>query len=101
MEATWWGFPKGVSSLSDLRLALYVDGLLDDVTGLIGFCLVPESDESSNNDFDDLSEDDEDEESENISIYFCAVWTRYFPFACSIADFAACWPPGTCCSLFI
>ena len=43
----------GVSSLSYLRLAGNVDDLLDDVTGLVGFCLVPELDESS----DDISDE--------------------------------------------
>ena len=67
-----------------------MDDLLDGVTGLVIFCLVPESDESFENDFDESSEDYEDKESDKISIYFCAVWTRSCSFACSIADFAAC-----------
>ena len=76
--------------LSDLRLARNVDDLLDDVTVLVGFCLVPESDGSSENIFKESSDDDEDEELEKISIYFCAVWTRYCSFACSISAFVAC-----------
>ena len=64
--------------------------LLDNDTGLVGFCLVPNSYESSENVSDESSEDNEDEESDEITIYFCAVWTRYCSFACSIADFAAC-----------
>ena len=44
-------FFKGVSSLSHLCLYGNVDDLLYDVTGLVGFCLAPESDESS----DDVS----------------------------------------------
>ena len=40
-------FFKGVCSLSEFRLSGNVDDLLDDDTGLVGFCLVPESDESS------------------------------------------------------
>ena len=67
-----------------------MDGLLDDVTGLVGFCLVPESDDSSDDIYDKLSEDDEDEEPDEISIYFCAVWTRSCYFTYSIAAFAAC-----------
>ena len=58
MEASWWGCFKGVSSLSDLRLAGNVDDLLDDVNGLVGFCLVPESDDSSYDASDESSEDD-------------------------------------------
>ena len=48
--------------LSDLCSAGNLDDLLDDVTGLVGFCLVPESDELSDNDSKESSEDDEDEE---------------------------------------
>ena len=90
MEASWWGCFKGVYSLSDLSLDGNVDDLLDDVTGLFGFCLVTESYESSNDVSDELSEDDEDKKSDEISIYLCAVWTRSCSFVCSIADFAAC-----------
>ena len=67
-----------------------MDGLLDDVTGLVGFCLVPESDESYDNVSDESSEDKEDKESDKISIYFFAIWTRSCYFACSIAAFEAC-----------
>ena len=67
-----------------------MDYLLDNVTGLVGFFLAPESDESSDNVSNESSEDDEDEESEKISIYFCAVWKRSCYFACSIAAFEAC-----------
>ena len=45
-----------------------MDYLLDDVTGLDGFCHVPESDESSEKNSNESSEDDEDEESDEISI---------------------------------
>ena len=78
-----------------------MDNLLDDLTGLVGVCLVPESDDSLYNVSNESSEDDEDKESEKISIYFCAVWTRSCYFACLIVDFAACWSSITCCSLFI
>ena len=53
-----------------------MDYLLDDVTGLVGFFLVPESYESSDNVSEESSEDDEDEESDEISIYLCAIWIR-------------------------
>ena len=53
VKASWWGCFKGVSSLSDLCLAGNVDDLLDDVTGFVGTCLVPESYESS----DDVSKE--------------------------------------------
>ena len=45
-----------------------MDDLFDDVTGVVGFCLVPESDESSDNVSNKSYEDDEDEESDEISI---------------------------------
>ena len=45
-----------------------MNDLLDDVNVLVGFCLVPESDESSDNDYNQPSKDDEDEESDEISI---------------------------------
>ena len=64
--------------------------LLDDVTALVGICLAPESDESSKDVSDESSEDDDDEESDEISIYLCAVWTRYCSFAFFMAAFAAC-----------
>ena len=51
----------------------------------VGFCLVPESDESSNDVSDESSDEYEDKESDKISIYFRAVWTRSCSFACSIA----------------
>ena len=73
-----------------MRLAVNVDDLLDDITGLVSFCLVTKSDESSDDVYDESSEDDEDEESDEISIYFCAVWILSCSFACSIADFLAC-----------
>ena len=41
-----------------------MDDLLDDVTVLVGFSLLPESDESSDNVSKKLSEDDEDKESD-------------------------------------
>ena len=56
----------------------------------LGFCLLPESDDSSDDVSNESSEDNEDEESEKISIYFRAVWTHYFSFVCSVADFEAC-----------
>ena len=52
---------------------------------LVDFCLVPESDDSSNGVSEVSSDDYEDEESDEISIYFRVVWTHYFSFACSIA----------------
>ena len=59
-----------------MRLAGNVDDLLDYVSSLVDFCLVPESDESLDDFSNKSSEDDEDEESDEISIYFCAIWTR-------------------------
>ena len=43
-----------------------MDDLLDDVTGLVGFCLVPESDDSSDNVSNESSKEDEEEESDKI-----------------------------------
>ena len=57
----------GFSSLSYLSLAVYVNDLVDDVTSLFGFCLVPESDYSSGNVSKESSEEDEDKESDEIS----------------------------------
>ena len=50
-----------------------MDYLLDDNTGLVGFCLVPDSDESSNDVSEDSFEENEGEESDEILIYFRAV----------------------------
>ena len=44
-----------------------MDYLFDDVTGLVDFCLVPESDESSDDVSNESYEDDEDKESDEIS----------------------------------
>ena len=41
-----------------------MDDLLDEDTGLVGFCLVPESDESPENVSDKSFEDKEDDESD-------------------------------------
>ena len=41
-------------------LAVNVDDLLDDVTGLLGFCLVPESYDSSDIFYKESSEENED-----------------------------------------
>ena len=53
---------------------------------LFGFCLVPKSDES----YDDVSnesfDDKEDKESDKISIYYRAVWTRSCSSALQIVD---------------
>ena len=56
-------------------LAVNVDYLLYDVTGVVGFFLDPESDECSDDVSKKSSEDDEDEESNEISIVFCAIRT--------------------------
>ena len=53
-----------------------MDDLLDDVTGLVCFCLLSESDESSDDVSNKSFEDNEDEELDEISIQFCTVWTR-------------------------
>ena len=57
-------------------LAGNVDYLLDDVTGLVGFCPLPESDDSSDNVSKRLSEENEDEESDENLKYLCTMWTR-------------------------
>ena len=62
VEASWWGCFKGVYSLSGFHLARNVDDLLDDVTGLVGFCFVPESDDSSDDVSCESYEDNEDKE---------------------------------------
>ena len=67
-----------------------MDDLLDDITGLVGFCLVTESYESYENVSEESYEENEDEGSDEISIYFCAVRTNSCSFACSNAAFAAC-----------
>ena len=57
-----------------------MNDLLYEFTGLVGFCLVPESDESSDNVSNESSEDDEDKESDKFSIYiFCRMDTFLFP----------------------
>ena len=75
-------FSMDASSLSDLCLAKNVDDLLDYVTGLVFFFLLPESDNSSDDVSNESSEDNEDEESDEISIYFCAIRTH----SCSLIE---------------
>ena len=50
-----------------------MDYLLDEVTGLVGFCLVPELYESSDNVSNESSEVNEDKESDVISMVFYAI----------------------------
>ena len=78
-----------------------MDDLSDDDNGLVVFCLVLESDETSNDVSSNSSDYYEDKESEKYSIYFCTVWTHSCYFECSIAAFAACLSLGNRCSLFI
>ena len=68
VKESWWGCFKGIYSLSDFCLAVNVDDLLDDVTGLVDFFPVTESYESSDDVSKESSEDNEDEESDEISI---------------------------------
>ena len=50
-----------------------MDDLLDEITGLVGICLLPEPDYST----DDVSnKSSEDEDSDKIIIVFCAIWTH-------------------------
>ena len=51
-----------------------MDDLLDYVTGLVGICLLPESDDFSDN---VSNESPEDKEPDEIIIVFCATWTIY------------------------
>ena len=67
-----------------------MDDLLDDSTFLVVFLLVLESEDSYKDVLDESYEDKEEKESDKISIYFCAIWTRSCPFACSVAAFPAC-----------
>ena len=48
---------------------------------LLGFCLVPESDESPYDVSNESFDDGEGKESDEISIYYCAVWTSSCSFA--------------------
>ena len=67
---------QGCACLSYLCLAGNVDYLIDDVTGLVDICLVPESNESRDNVSNESYEDDENEESDEISIVLCSIQTR-------------------------
>ena len=58
-----------------------MDDLLDDITGLVGICLLPEPDDSTDNVSNKSSED---KDSDEIMIVFCAIWTRYSCLAESI-----------------
>ena len=58
-----------------------MDDLVDEITGLVGICLLPEPDDSSD---DVSSESTEDEDSEKIRIVFCAIRTRSYYLIASI-----------------
>ena len=58
-----------------------MDDLLNDINVLVGICLLPESDESS----DDVSnESSKDKDSDEIIIVLCAVQTRSYSLIASI-----------------
>ena len=73
VKASWWDCFKGVSSLYHLCIAKNTDYLLNDITGLVGILLLPETDDSTDNGF---NESYEDEDSDKIKIVFCAIQTR-------------------------
>ena len=50
-----------------------MDDLLDDITGLVGICLISEPDDSTEK---FSNESSEDEDSYEIMIIFCAIQTR-------------------------
>ena len=58
-----------------------MDDLLYEITNLVGICLIPESDESSDN---VSNESSEYEDSDEIIIVFCAIRTRYSSLIASI-----------------
>ena len=58
-----------------------MDDLLDDITGLVGICLLPEPDDST----DDIpNNSSEDEDSDEIIIVFCAIRTHSSSLIASI-----------------
>ena len=69
----WWGCFNGFYSLSDLCIAINVDDLLDEVTGLVSICLLLEPNDSLDDVFNEASED---KYSDKIIIVFCAIRTR-------------------------
>ena len=91
VKTSWWVCFKGVSSLSDSCLSGNVDDLLYDVTVLVGFCLVPEWNHSSDDVSNESSEDDEDKESDEIAINYCAIRTR----SCSLIASNLCAPSNS------
>ena len=91
-----------------------MNDLLDEITGLVGIFLLPESDESSDNVYNESSED---EESEEIIMVSCAMQThsssliasirtrsssliasllRYLSYNSSLASFIICIISETC-----
>ena len=58
-----------------------MDDLLDNITGLVGICFLPEPDYSKN---DVSNESSEDEDSDEIIIVFCAIRTRFSSLVASI-----------------
>ena len=76
MKEYWCVCFKGVYSLSELCLAGNVYDLLEDVTSLVVFCLVPESDDPSDIISNKWFEENEDKDLDEISILLFAIRTR-------------------------
>ena len=58
-----------------------MDDLLDEITSLVGICLLPEPDDPIGH---VPNESSEEEDSDKIIIVFCAIWTRYSSLIASI-----------------
>ena len=58
-----------------------MDNLLYDITGLVGICLFPEPDNSTDDVSNELSED---EDSDKVIIVFSAIQTRSYSLIVSI-----------------
>ena len=70
VKSPWWVFFIGVCSLSDLCSAGNVDALLDDVSGLRGIYILPESDLPL----------------EEVIVAFCAIRKRSYYLIASISS---------------
>ena len=57
------------------------DDLLNEITGLVGICPLPEPNDLSEYVSNELSED---EDSDEIIIVFCAIWTDFSSLIASI-----------------
>ena len=83
LPCTWirWVIQRCFQRVIWWQWGQHVDDLLDDITSLVGICLIPEPDDSTD---DASNESCEDKDSDEIIIVLCAIRTRSSSLVASI-----------------